>query len=195
MVQQHLQGGRHNKKPGRSTVFKRIEYAIRRKFGEHQPRQPCCHRHNTEASATDVRARHRDQHNFVIIPFGVSGLCIVGMLAQRKQVTVGKDCALRVTRGTGCIKLQHCVVWTCRFKRHALGVFDHLGCSSSVDHLLDMQQLLRQYRTKRFKSWASEHYFCSGIIDDICNFRRSQPPTDRHHDDADAGCPIKQRKV
>ena len=81
---------------------------------------------------------HRDQYNFVIIPFGIGMIGIFRMFAQRKQVTVGQDRTLGIAGGAGGIKLKNCIVGTCWFEHCTLLPGDHRARFGFADDSLDV---------------------------------------------------------
>ena len=72
-----------------------------------------------------MRAGHSNKDNLIIFPFGVGMHFFGRMLAQRKQVTVGKNCPFGMARRARCVKLQGSVIGVCGLKGIAGRCVDH----------------------------------------------------------------------
>ncbi len=142
-----------------------------------------------------MRAGHGHEHDFILVPFGIGQLRLIGMFAQAEKIAVGKHRALWVSSCSRCIELQHGIIWARRFERHPLCCrYFSTGFLRGYG-ILHMGQLPCQSRFRIVKAGPGEQQLCLRVVDNKGPFGRCQPPANGHHHYTHARRAVKQAEI
>ncbi len=176
-------------------LFDRIENPVGIEFGEDDAGQSCRQRHDPQPRSADMRARHRDKHRLVIVPFRIGQIGVGRVFPQREQIAVRQHGTFGIAGGPRGIKLQHGIVGTGWGEGRARRRLDQRPCLGVADDARRMVELARQLIGHRVEAGAGEDDLRPGIVDDIGPFDGRKPPADRRHDDPGARGAKEEREI